>query len=101
MPEDDEKDELEAPEKAPAPEPAPVPVPDPDGCLLMSLGWRKIEPVSNGSKNMSSAIDKYILNVITNVILYITFADHSNWCAVKSVQIEMGFNNPIQRFCLT
>lgn len=82
MPEDDEKDELEAPEKAPAPEPAPVPVPDPDEGLLMSLGWRKIEPVPNGSINMSSVIEEYIINVITNVILYITFADHSNWCAV-------------------
>lgn len=70
LPEDDEKDELEAPEKAPAPEPAPVPVPDPEGDegLLMSLGWRKIEPVSNGSKSMSSVIEKYIPNVITNSI---------------------------------
>lgn len=49
VPEDEEKDELEAPEKAPAPEPAPVPVPDPGEGLPMSLGWRKYEPVSNGS----------------------------------------------------
>lgn len=60
MPEDDEKDELEAPEKAPAPKPAPFPVPDPGEGLLMSLGWRKLKPVSNGSKNLSYIIEKYI-----------------------------------------